>query len=97
MAKISPPTAMEAELPPDGSYRGIYCANLKCGKAMSVEGTWPLQATEDGRISWRLVAHPVICPHCKTEATYPSASTDVSGAKELRMRHSYGGEHGNAS
>jgi phage terminase large subunit GpA-like protein len=71
MVKISSPTAMEAELQaPDGSCRGVYCANPKCGKIMSLEETWPLQATEDGKISWRLVAHPVICPHCKTEATY---------------------------
>lgn len=63
---------MEAELPPpDGSYRGIYCANRKCGEIMSLEGTWPLEVTEDGQIAWRLVAHPVICPRCKTEATYP--------------------------
>ena len=37
---------------------------------MSLEGTWPLEATEDGKIAWRFVAHPVICPYCKTEATY---------------------------
>lgn len=71
MAKISSPTAMEAELqPPDDGYRGVYCANPKCGMIMSLERTWLLQATEDGRIFWCLVAHTVICPHCKTEATY---------------------------
>lgn len=69
MATISSPTSMQAELPPDGSYRGIYCAN--CREVMSLEGTWPLEATEDGRIAWRLVTHPVICPRCKAEATYP--------------------------
>lgn len=74
MAEISPPTAMEAELqPPDGRCRGVYCANPDCGKIMSLEGTWPLQATEEGQITWRPVAQPVICPHCKTEATYPLA------------------------
>jgi hypothetical protein len=72
MAKISSPTAMEAELPPrDGSYRGVYCANPKCGEAISLEGTWPLEAAEDGRVTWRRVAHAVTCPFCKTEATYP--------------------------
>lgn len=71
MAKISSPTAMEAEpQPSSGSFRGVHCANSKCGKIMSLEGTWPLQATEDGEMSWRDVAHPVTCPHCETEATY---------------------------
>jgi hypothetical protein len=73
MAKISTPTPMEAERQPSEAregFRGVNCANPECGKIMSLEGTWSLQASEDGQIAWRSVAHPVICPYCKTEATY---------------------------
>ena len=66
-------TSMEAELPPSEageSFLGVNCANPECGKILSIMGTWSVDASEDGQITMRSVAQPMICPYCKTEATY---------------------------
>jgi len=66
-------TPMEAELQPSEAgerFLGVNCANPECREIMSVMGTWPVEISEDGQIAMRSVAQPVICPHCKTEATY---------------------------
>lgn len=66
-------TPMEAELQPSEAgerFLGVNCANPECGKIMSIMGTWSVDASEDGQIAMRPVAQPMICPYCKTEATY---------------------------
>jgi hypothetical protein len=66
-------TPMEAELQPSEAgerFLGVNCANPECRKIMSIMGTWSVDASEDGQIAMRPVAQPMICPYCKTEATY---------------------------
>lgn len=66
-------TPMEADLQPSEAgerFLGVNCANPECGKIMSIMRTWSVDASEDGQIAMRSLAQPMICPYCKTEATY---------------------------
>jgi hypothetical protein len=75
-------TSLEAERPPSevgARFFGVNCANPDCGEIFSVMGTWSLEASEIGQIALRPVAQPMICPYCKTDATYLPQQVRVYG------------------